>query len=293
MSNKNYISTIVIAVLLIVLLVGLTACGKPAPTSKNTSSSVSQCKTDNDCLTLLNKTLKKCMSAYCGAGRCKTQISQNCCGNNISEEIENGLPGNKCTCPQDYGTCNSTVKYGDSTAKLVAAKYIQKSCLDNQCQTIYDDLSQRNIEFFTAWPSSGFSMNIYINYPNLFYKDNSTMEIELKLTDYDPEKISGPIVINEIRLMESSKILSKINPGIALIDIGQSAKNDITMTGYDFVYPEEYKTVVLNFDYEYVPLQKTTVNGVAKYKELPIERKSYTVALKDKITFLDKSLITN
>jgi hypothetical protein len=65
---------------------------------------------------------------------------------------------------------------------------------------------------------------------------------------------------------------------------------------YDFIYPEEAKSLTLSIDYEYIPLSKktVTVNGksVVTTIEMPVERKTYTVTLTDKITFLDKDLIT-
>ncbi|MGV8086080.1 MAG: hypothetical protein ACP5N1_00480 [Candidatus Woesearchaeota archaeon] len=290
MVNKNNILTILIVAVLIISIIGLSACSKPTTPIKNSSNST-QCRTDSQCITLMNKTLKTCTTAYCTSGTCKTRIVPNCCGNNITEEIENGLQGNKCTCPKDYGVCNVTIKYEDASSRMVNAKYIINECVNDECLIEYDKQIQRDLEFFTIWTGSGFVINAYINYPNLFYKDTSQMDIELKLTDYDTEKISGPVVINEIRLMESSKILSKINPSIALSSIGQTVKRNITMTDYDFVYPEEYKTVLLNLDYEYIPLQKKVVDGETVYVELPIERKSYTISLRDRITFLDKSII--
>jgi hypothetical protein len=294
MSNKNKTFAIIVAILLIVLIVGLTGCSKPKTTTK--TGNTSQCKTDDTCITLLSKTLKQCMTAYCTSGICKTRIMQNCCGNNISEEIEDGVPGNKCTCPKDYGICNSTVKYTDAVNKLVTAKYIVRKCVENDCRIVYDESLQRDSEFFNIWNGAGFTINTYVTYSNPFYEDNTLLDVTMKLKDYELEKLQPPIVINEIRLMEGTKILSRINPSLTLDTIDQTTNATINVKYYDFIYPEEPKSLILSIDYEYVPLGKKTetINGksVVSIVTLPVERKTQTITLTDKITFLDKSLIT-
>jgi len=295
MSNKNTFTTILIALLLIVLVVGLTACGKSKVVPKVTSNNVSQCKTDDNCVALLGKTLKTCMTAYCTSGTCKTRVTPNCCGNNITEEIENGLSGNKCTCPKDYGVCNATIKYTDSTGRPAIAKYILRKCVENECKVVYDDTMQRDSEFFYIWLGAGFTVNTYITYSNPFYGDNNLLQITMKLKDYEETKLQPPIIITEIRLMEGTKILAKVNPPMSLSYIEQVSNATINVKYYDFIYPEEPKSLLLSIDYEYVPLQAktTTTNGkiTTTYIELPVERKTQVITLADKITFLDKSLV--
>jgi len=255
--------------------------------SATANSSMYKCNTNADCVNAMNKTLKTCMSAVCYYKECKAIPTPNCCGNNITESIENGLPGSKCSCPKDYGVCNSTVKFLDSTNKLTTAKYIIRRCIDNQCQIIYDDSMQRDSEFFNIWYGTGFRINIYVRYSNPFYGDNNILQVEMKLNDYDDQFTQPPIIINEVRLMEGTKILAKINPSTALSSIGQTVTNDIAVNYYDFIYPEEPKSLTFSIDYEYTPLIKK--NGVLVQQ--PVERKTYTVPLTDRVTFLDKSLI--
>ncbi len=289
--SKKSLVLLLFVVFVVLLTIGLTACTKKIPTTTKTitTTNTSKCSTDDDCAIILAKTLKNCTTPYCAAGTCKTRTAENCCGNKVPEPIENNLTGSKCSCPADYGSCNATIKYEGSTGKLVEAKYINRVCKNDQCLVVYDDASQRNAEFFNIWAGIGFTVNVYVRYPNLFYRTDSMMQVEMKLTDYDDTRVRPPIVINEIRLMEGSTILFRSNPENGLFRVGDSIQNTMIMDFYDFVYPEEQKTVLLSVDYEYTPLTKTSSGG---YKAGDVERKTYTVTLRDKITFLDKSRIT-
>ncbi|MGV8171465.1 MAG: hypothetical protein ACP5OA_02105 [Candidatus Woesearchaeota archaeon] len=302
MVKLNVLTIAIILIISVLLISGITLLtkAKPAPKIVNTTNTSTntggfKCNSDTDCVNMLNKTLKTCTGTICVSRVCRIVPTANCCGNNITEEIENGLPGNKCSCPKDYGICNATIKYMDATNRLTTAKYILRKCVDNECKIVYDDSLQRDAEFFNIWNGQGFRINIYVRYSNPFYGDNNIMQIETKLSDYDPVLIKPPIIINEIRLMEGTKIFAKINPGTVLSYIDQTVTKDITVGYYDFIYPEEAKSLTINIDYEYVPLSRKTERSgeetITTFIEMPVERKTYTIALTERITFLDKSLI--
>ena len=59
----------------------------------------SECEVDNDCYK------NTCFESSCVKEECVHNALLNCCGNDIKEDVEDGSPGNKCTCPEDYGIC--------------------------------------------------------------------------------------------------------------------------------------------------------------------------------------------
>lgn len=304
-----------IVLLFCILIIG---CSKQETTQSNSTLTTkttkivkAQCEDDANCTVLLIKSLTKCQAAYCDAGTCKKKTLANCCGNGVNDTLEDGLPGNKCNCPADYGNCTGNLQYESATGRMTSAKYIQYACVSSLisipkttlginntnktvyivpqvCDGVYDDAAQRSSQYFNAFTGPGFTINFYANYDNPFYKNTSTIQIEMKLNEFDDTKIKAPISFTEIRFMEGKNVLYRIpTPKIFLKTIGQSEYAVITLKNYDFIYPEEAKSVSFSIDYEYTPLKMVDGSLVAQDKQ----RNIYQTMLSERITFLDKTLI--
>ena len=76
---------VLIFLLFAVAIVSISGCTK------------AECNVSSDCSS------RACSITKCEAKKCTYTAQVNCCGNNVKEIIENGKPGNQCTCPQDYG----------------------------------------------------------------------------------------------------------------------------------------------------------------------------------------------
>ncbi len=292
MVKLNTLALFAILVLAIIMLAG--CASEPAPPVQPNPNA---CQVNTDCIRILGAKLKTCTTPVCGSGACRAEPTPNCCGNNKTDEIEDGKPGSKCSCPADYGACEAAVKYKDANNRLVTAKYITRQCIENECVVEYLDSMQRDTEFFNVWTGIGFKNNIYVRYSNPFYGSNNMLEVEMRLVDYDDKLInlSKSLKINEIRLMEGTKILARITPESRFYTIGDTSLDIITVIFYDFIYPEEPKSLSLDIEYEYVPLVRKTeiVEGkaVLVYVDGSIERKTYTVRLTEQITFLNKDIV--
>src|SRR3989344_5946631 len=86
-----------------------------------------ECKTSSDCLS------RQCTIPTCEEKKCVYGSQPNCCGNRINESIEDGKPGNQCTCPADYGKCEGKAKIKIG-ARIEDAAYVRYVCSpDDQC----------------------------------------------------------------------------------------------------------------------------------------------------------------
>ena len=123
--NKNHLLFLFFAV----ALIAIASCTK------------AECNSSSDCLS------KTCSIPRCDNGKCAYTIQTNCCGNKLKEAIENGKPGSKCTCPDDYGKCEGKGKISISS-RTEDATYLHYLCnSDSQCVLDVDknDVIPQNI----------------------------------------------------------------------------------------------------------------------------------------------------
>src|SRR3989344_6723548 len=110
---KANLSRIWLFLILSALLVIISACNKEK----------SECKASSDCLQ------KACFTPKCTEGKCSQIVQRNCCGNGMQDELENGKPGNKCTCSHDYGKCEGKAKV-QVMGRLQNTTYLYYFCND-------------------------------------------------------------------------------------------------------------------------------------------------------------------
>lgn len=177
---------ITLYLIFLILLLILSSCTKP------------ECKTSADCGT------KACTLSKCVDKKCISTPQKNCCGNSVKESIENGKPGNQCTCPQDYGKCEGKAKIHVGS-RLEDATYAHYYCnAANQCvlgieqneaasQSFLDSI---NIGFFKA------SSIIKYNKPFALGKDNFEFRITL---DDSSKDLVLPVKLTKIKLLYTSQ----------------------------------------------------------------------------------------
>jgi len=178
----------ILFLLLIAVLFIVTSCAK------------AQCKTSSDCASRI------CAVSKCEDKKCVYTQQNNCCGNRINETIESGRPGNKCTCPQDYGKCDGKpkVKVG---SKMQDAAYAIYHCNDFQECVIgvsEKDISPQNI--LDSININYFKASSIIRYNHPFEISRNAFEIKFTLDDVEKELLF-PIELKKIKILYSGESL--------------------------------------------------------------------------------------
>ena len=247
----------------IIALIALSACAKR------------ECKADGDCFS------KKCFSSRCENYKCAYSSQPNCCGNKAAESIEDGKPGNKCTCPADFGKCEGKgkVKVG---LKTEDAKYLHYYCGDNEKCVLgaesSDIVPQNILDPITA---GYFKASSTIRYNTPFDIKNDAFEFTITLEDAS-KNMALPIELTKIRMMYNSESKSELliteqdlGPDTLLNRIGDRAVIRVPLNlGYKPREIEEEGSLRYSIDYSYgkiVPGAKTAdgtaVNGQETARE--------------------------
>ena len=209
-------------VLLICLLVALivflvAACG-------GNEEPVSECTRSSDCQQEI------CKTASCSAGRCSYATKQNCCGNRQQESMEDGKPGNACTCPKDYGNCSGAVKT-TVKGKEKAAQYVTNYC-DGQLQCVQGINPDVVLPIALTQQLRGtlFTLDLIVEYPNpmIMNKDKVTFKITLREIKDD---LDFPIVLKKIQLVNNQRLFGQLTTGQGFNSRGQTIEVQVPLTG--------------------------------------------------------------
>lgn len=226
------------------------------------------------------------MTVSCVEKKCKYSPVMNCCGNSIEEKIENGKPGSKCTCPEDYGICEGK---GQLTIRnrQYDATYIQYFCnSQNKCvfgvdatDTIESKLvDERDLSFFILETQTTF------NRPFNVLTDKFKFQVKLK---DDGEDLVLPVKITNIQLKEGEILFGEENLNEALKAVGSVINTEIQVD-YRPTQIEEERSLSYKLDYQYTKKVKTTRkdDGTWNYKE-ELVRDSYEKRFSSKIFFVN------
>jgi len=166
-------------------------------------------------------------------------------------------PGNKCTCPQDFGKCEgkAKVKVGSRTED---ARYVKNFCSDeNECVFGVEQSDLQSQNFLDAINSGFFKATSVISYNRPF--DVAKDEFELKISLDDTMKdIVLPVQITRIKMLysgaasRSELLISDIPLNIELNSIGQEAIIDAGINlEYKPSQAEEIGSVKYSIDYSF------------------------------------------
>lgn len=248
MSKKNNIPTgrfkwnenkWLLSLLFIVSIIAI-SCSKP------------ECGADSDCSS------KKCFSSKCENDKCLYRSRGSCCGNKLMDSIEDDKPGNKCTCPSDYGKCEGRgkIKVG---LKTEDAKYMRYYCSnDEQCVlgAAESDIFHEN--FLDTMTSGFFKASSIVKYNTPFDINNDAFEYTINLEDAN-KNLAFPIELKKIRLMLNSEVAAEmliaeqeLGSDISLNDIGDKVVISVPLNlGYKPREIEQAGVVRYIIDYTY------------------------------------------
>ena len=243
--------------LLAISLLILSSCEKP------------ECKTGSDCHSQL------CKISKCEDKKCVYAAQSNCCGNRINESIENGRPGNKCTCPQDYGRCDGKAKV-KAGSRVEDAAYARYYCdYNNECALGIEksDVLPQNV--LDTINTGYFKASSVLKYNRPFDMNRDVFELKITLDDTNKD-LALPVKITGVRLLfsgdysRSELLIAEKSFENLINNIGESTTISVPLNlGYRPQEAEEAGSLRYTLDYSYtkkVPSGKTP-RGDVLYKE--------------------------
>ena len=251
-SNKS-----ILFLFLVISLLVLSSCGK------------AECKASSDCPSQL------CKIPKCEDRKCIYASQPNCCGNRINESLESGKPGNKCTCPQDYGKCEgkAQVKIGSRTQDAAYAGYYCD--YNNECIFGVDqkDVLPQNV--LDTINTGFFKASSVLKYSKPFDMSRDVFEVKITLDDSNkdlvlPVKITGIKMLFNGDYSRSELLIAEKSLDNSLSSIGESTAISVPLNlGYRPQEAEEAGSLKYVVDYSYTKKVSSgrTPSGDTIYKE--------------------------
>ena len=161
------------------------------------SCAKSECKASPDC------PQKACSAPRCDNGKCIPNPIPNCCGNGAPESLEGGKPGNKCTCPQDYGKCEGKgqVKAGSRMEDAAYAHYYCNS--GNECIMGVESKDASPQNYLDSMTAEYFKASAVLKYNKPFDMSKDTFELKITLDDTNKD-IVMPVKFSSVRILLST-----------------------------------------------------------------------------------------
>ena len=226
-----------------------------------------ECSASSDC------SPRTCALPQCEGRKCVYALQQDCCGNKLKESTESGKPGNKCTCPDDYGKCEgkAKIKIGSRTED---SSYVHYYCnVDNQCVLGVEKNDVVPQNFLDNINPGFFKASSIEKYNKPFDVSKASFEFRISLDDVGKDLIL-PVRMTNIKLLYGSEsaraellIAEKEIDGV-LNGVGDQDTIRVPLTlNYKPQEAEESGSIRYSIDYEYrkkVASGKTT-NGTSIY----------------------------
>lgn len=256
---------IVILLLLILGVIIISSCSK------------TECKTNTDCIS------KVCTISKCESNKCALTPQKNCCGNGIMEAIENGKPGNKCTCPQDYGRCEGKAKI-NYLSRIEDAKYLQYICNSgNNCVLGVEKPNIFPQNFLDPINIGYFKASLVLKYNKPFDVSNDIFEFAITLDDVSKGLVL-PVKLTKIKIFLTSQssrselLVAEKDIDNSLQDIGSKSIINVPLNlDYRPQEVEEQGSIRYSLSYTYVKSDNSArlSNGTYTFSSEPV-RESFS-----------------
>jgi len=255
------------------LLILANGCGKPA-----------ECEVNADC------GKRTCSAASCVDRQCKYSTVQNCCGNKIKDSIENGKPGNSCTCPADYGACTGKAKI-QVGGRTYDAQYMQYFCENDGCVLGVPLEDIRPVTLLDEGEFNLFTLETTVTYNEPFDVNKDAFAFRISLKDYK-EGIVLPVDLNKILLKNGEILFGEREINSALEKVGDTVTINVPLD-YHLEQVEEVGGLTYQMNYEYIQKVKDErlQNGSYSYKD-ELVRDGYQKRFTTKITFVRSGAAT-
>lgn len=225
--------------LLVISLIVLASCSK------------AECKTSADC------PVRACSQPKCGEGKCIYTQQINCCGNNLQEAFEDGKPGDKCTCPQDFGKCEGIPKVKMS-GRDFDATYAKYYCNQyNRCVLGVESKDASAQTFLDAIGAEYFEASSVVKYNKPFDMKRDSFELKVTIDDAN-ENLVTPVQFTGVKLLytgitsRSEQLIAEKELDSKISKIGDSITISVPLNmGYKPEEVEEAGSVRYTLDYSY------------------------------------------
>ncbi len=262
--NKKLLLFLCIAVLVLVI-----SCAKP------------ECRASSDCAS------RKCFLPKCEDNKCSYAPQKNCCGNRLNDSIEDGKPGDKCTCPQDYGACGGKGKITRG-ARTEDAVYVRYYCnADLKCVFGVDEADVASQNYPDTINPGFFKASSVAKYNKPFDAGNDIFEFRVSLDDTGKDLVL-PVMLTKVKLLYSGEysraelLIAELEIGSMLNGIGDYATISLPLNlGYRPQQLEESGSIRYSIDYAYTRqvLSGKTAAGANTYSN-ETKRETFTAPAK-------------
>jgi len=237
-----------------------------------------ECSVASDC------SQKTCSTASCIDNQCVFTPTPNCCGNKINESIEDGKPGNQCTCPADYGACEGRgkIKVGSRTFDT---EYLRYFCENDVCVLGVPEENVRPVTLLTERDLNLFKLETTVTYNEPFDITKDILTFRVSVID-DSEDLIFPIKLTKLILKDGEILFGEKQLDSILTEVGDSVTMRLFVS-YSPQEVEEVRRLIYQINYEYTKSvkDKRLPNGTYTYKS-ELVRDDYEDRLTSKITFL-------
>ena len=252
--------------LLIIAFIFLNSCGK------------AECKKDSDCLSTTGQKVS------CIDKQCKSTLIPNFCGNDKKEETEDGKPGNKCTCPQDYGKCEGRLKIGEGR-RAIDSKFLMYHCDNEVCVLGVPEEDVREITLLDERDFNLFKWETTVTYNEPFDVKKDAFSFKIYVAD-DSDDIVFPIKLNRIILRDGELIFGEKQIELSLDAVEESITFEAPVS-FNLEEPEEVKRLSykINYEHEKRVRDQRLDDGTYSYKN-ELVRDDYEKRFTTKINFV-------
>ena len=223
----------ILFLLLVIAVLAISSCTK------------AECKVSADC------PQKACSTQRCDSSKCVYSSTPNCCGNGDKDSLESGRPGNKCTCPQDYGSCEGKgkVKQGSQTVDAIYAHYYCTS--SNECVMGVESKDAFPQNFPDSISAQYFKASSVMKYNKPFDMSRDAFELKITLDDANKDLVM-PVKFNKVQVLLSTDYSRS-----ELLIAEKNIDNDIPVIGNTVTI-----NIPLNLDYRPQQVEET---GTIRY----------------------------
>ena len=239
------------------------------------SCTKAECKVSADCVQ------KACSTQRCDSSKCIYNPIPNCCGNGAKDLLENGRPGGKCTCPQDYGNCEGKGKVKQGS-QMVDAAYAHYYCTSgNECMMGVESKDVSSQNFLDVITAGYFKASAIMKYNKPFAMSRDTFELKITLDDGNKDLIM-PVKFNSVKVLLSTEysrgelLIADKNLENEIYLIGGTTSLSIPLNlNYRPQQIEETGSLRFTLDYNYIKnvIIGKNLNGSPVYKQELVREK--------------------
>jgi hypothetical protein len=224
-----------------------------------------ECKVADDC------SQRSCNKVSCRESQCVYDPVPNCCGNQAKDAIENGKPGNKCTCPQDYGACEGKAFKTVSNRKI-DYDYIRYFCENSECILGVPSEDIRPVTLLREGSLDLFKFEVTLKYNDPFDTTKDFFDFTFTLKD-DTDNLIYPVRLNKIILIDGEVLYGERNLKLLLDGIGDSIVFKVPVS-HILKNLEESRGLTYKIDFEYEQRVRSTrlPNGTYSYTKEAVRR---------------------